>query len=44
MLVGKQLGPKKTFKRKNIEPCWKRRIEDDIKSIRSNIKFLRKEN
>ena len=31
MLVGKQLGTKKTFKRNNIEPWWKRRIENDIK-------------
>ena len=44
MLVGKQIGPKKTFKRKNIEPCWKRRIADDIKAISSNIKILGKEN
>ena len=43
MLVGKQLGTKKTFKRYNIEPWWKRRVESDIKSIISNMKILEKE-
>ena len=41
--VAEQLGLKKTEFRAKKDPCWKRRIEDDIKGIRNDVNILERD-
>ena len=38
--VAKELGLKQTTRNQSKMPCWKRRIEGDIKKIRKGVNML----